>query len=131
MATILSIDDDSGLQELVGMVLGGHGHDVHWAFTGEEGYEKAQKLNPHLIILDMMLPTLNGVEVLKLLKAHATLRRIPVIVATALFGEAQYSETAIKALGAFEFLRKPVQYEALAALVGSALMVVPPLKPGV
>jgi two-component system alkaline phosphatase synthesis response regulator PhoP len=129
MATILSIDDDSGLQDLVSLVLGGHGHEVHWAFTGEEGYEKAQKLSPHLIILDMMLPTLNGVEVLKLLKAHATLRVIPVIVVTAHIGDAPFSEKAMKALGAREFLQKPVKYETLAQLVGAALEAAPPPPP--
>jgi two-component system alkaline phosphatase synthesis response regulator PhoP len=129
MATILSIDDDSGLQDLVSLVLGGHGHEVHWAFTGEEGYEKAQKLNPHLIILDMMLPTLNGVEVLKMLKAHEALRAIPVIVVTALVGEDPYSEKAVKALGAREFLQKPVKYEILAELVGAALLGAPPSPP--
>ena len=122
MATILSIDDDPALQELVGRVLGGHGHDVHGAFTGEEGYEKALSLNPDLIILDLMLPTLSGLEVLKLLKAHETLRLVPVIVVTAFVGEPPFTESAIKALGAREFLPKPVQFEALAALINSTLL---------
>ena len=121
MASILSIDDDPGLQDLVGMVLGEHGHSVQWAFNGEEGYEKALSLKPDLILLDMMLPTLNGAEVLKLLKAHETLRSIPVIVATAFFGEAPFDESSLKALGASAFLKKPVSVDVLAALIASTL----------
>jgi CheY-like chemotaxis protein len=129
MATILSIDDDPDLQDLVRLVLGRAGHEVHWAFSGEEGFEKAQKLNPQLIILDMMLPTLNGVEVLKMLKANAMLRLIPVIVVTAFFGEAPFSEESIRSLGAQEFLRKPVMNETLAVLVDAALSGIPPIQP--
>ncbi|MFI5350528.1 MAG: response regulator transcription factor [Elusimicrobiota bacterium] len=125
MAVILSIDDDPGLQDLLAHVLRGRGHDVHWAFSGEEGFEKAQSLRPQLIILDMMLPTLNGVEVLKLLKAHAALRDTPVIVATAFFGEAPFTENAVKALGAFDFLKKPVQLDVLQAVIDSALASAP------
>lgn len=124
MAKILSIDDDPDLQDLVARVLKDHGHAVDWAFSGEEGYEKALKLKPDLIILDMMLPTLNGVEVLKMLKANAASRSIPVIVVTAYFGEATFNERSIKELGAFEFLKKPVQFSRLAEMIASAL------KPG-
>ncbi|MFI5361056.1 MAG: response regulator [Elusimicrobiota bacterium] len=129
MATILSIDDDPVLQDLVGQVLGGHGHDVHWAFNGEEGFEKAQILRPQLIILDMILPTLSGVEVLKLFKAHETLKAVPVIVVTGYVGEPPFTAAAVKALGAREFVPKPVQFDALAALIEATLKAVPPAEP--
>ncbi|MFI5363872.1 MAG: PleD family two-component system response regulator [Elusimicrobiota bacterium] len=119
MAKILSIDDDPGLQDLLKMVLSKH--TVLWAFNGEEGYQKALSHKPDVIILDMMMPVLNGAEVLKLLKAHEALRSIPVIVVTAYFGEVPFTESEIKALGAEEYLRKPVPSEQLAALVDSKL----------
>jgi DNA-binding response OmpR family regulator len=132
MATILSIDDDPGLQDLVGVVLEEHGHKVHWAFNGEEGFEKAKTVKPDLIILDMMLPTLNGAEVLKLLKAEPSLRAIPVIVVTAFFGDPPFDEKSLKELGALHLVKKPVPVEELAALVASTLgaKAGPPVPPG-
>lgn len=121
MASILSIDDDPALQDLVALVLGEHGHQVHWAFSGEDGYDKALSLKPDLILLDMMLPTLNGVEVLKLLKANETLRSIPVLVVTAYSGEGPFDASAMKALGAVEILKKPVPAGSLTALVAATL----------
>ena len=121
MAKILSIDDDPGLQDLVAEVLGREGHEVHWAFNGEEGYEKAQTFHPDLIILDMMLPTLNGMEVLRLLKAHKDLRDIPVVVVTAFSGEAAFKESAVRDLGAREYLQKPVPIDVLTTTVASLL----------
>jgi CheY-like chemotaxis protein len=121
MATILSIDDDPDLQDLIAMLLNGRGHKVQWAFNGEEGFALAQSLKPDLILLDMMLPTLNGLEVLKLLKADPALRPIPVIVVTAFFAEASFNEIDVRSMGAAAFLRKPVQNDYLSDLIDSEL----------
>lgn len=121
MANILSIDDDPGLQDLVSAILQERGHAVHWAFSGEEGLEKAKSLRPDLIILDMMLPTLNGAEVLKILKADAVLRSIPVLVVTAFFHEPPFDEKSLLALGARQVLKKPVPVADLAETVAAAL----------
>jgi putative two-component system response regulator len=121
MATILSIDDDPALQDIMGAILGDFGHTVHGAFSGEEGFALAQSLKPDLILLDMMLPTLNGLEVLKLLKADPALRSIPVFMVTGMSGEAPFNESGARALGAVQFLRKPVQSERLANLIDSTL----------
>lgn len=123
MAKILSIDDDPDLQDMVELVLTGKGHEISRAFTGEEGVEKAQSAKPDLILLDMMLPTLNGLEVLKILKADPQLKDIPVIVVSAFYGEGAFTERSIKALGVREFLQKPVRLEELAALIACALRV--------
>src|SRR6185369_1841132 len=104
MAKILSIDDDPDLQDMIDMALSGRGHQIERAFTGEEGFEKAKAGKPELILLDLMLPTLNGLEVLKLLKADEDLKDIPVIVVSAFYGEGQFTERSIRALGVKEFL---------------------------
>lgn len=121
MARILSIDDDPDLQDLIEMALTGRGHQIERAFTGEEGLDKAKAFKPELILLDMMLPTLNGLEVLKGLKADAELKDIPVIVVSAFYGEGAFTERSIKALGVRDFLQKPVRLEELAALIQCAL----------
>lgn len=113
MPRILSVEDDPDFQHLISHVLRNQGFEVHYAFTGPEGHEKAVALNPDLILLDMMLPGLNGVEVVKLLKKHKATRDIPIIVLTAYPTDANFFESEIKALGAVEYLRKPIQTSEL------------------
>ncbi|MFI5344971.1 MAG: response regulator transcription factor [Elusimicrobiota bacterium] len=113
MHRILSVEDDPDFQHLISHVLRNQGFEVHYAFTGPEGHEKALSLNPDLILLDMMLPGLNGVEVVRLLKKHKATRDIPIIVLTAYPADANFFESEIKALGAVEYLRKPIQTSEL------------------
>jgi DNA-binding response OmpR family regulator len=113
MPRILSIEDDPDFQHLISYALRNQGFEVHYAFTGPEGHEKALTLNPDVILLDMMLPGLNGAEVVKLLQKNKATREIPVVVMTAYPAEVAFFESAIKALGAVEYLRKPVQLEDL------------------
>lgn len=113
MARILSVEDDPDFQHLISLALRNQGFEVHYAFTGPEGHEKALSLNPDLILLDMMLPGLNGHEVIKLLKKNKETKDIPIIVLTAFSAEANVFQSEIMALGVIEFLRKPVQLDAL------------------
>ncbi len=113
MARILSIEDDAELQHLIGLTLHGNGYEVHYAFTGKEGYEKILSLHPHLIILDLMLPVMNGIEVMKALKENKSVTDIPVIVITAFGDEVSMLEHSVKALGAVEYLRKPIEMPRL------------------
>jgi DNA-binding response OmpR family regulator len=117
MPRILSIEDDPDFQHLISYALRNQGFEVHYAFTGPEGVEKALSLNPDLILLDMMLPGFNGVEVVKrLMKTKAT-RDIPVVVLTAYPTDANFFESGIKALAPVEYLRKPVQMDDLVKLM--------------
>ncbi len=113
MPRILSVEDDPDFQHLISLALRNQGFEVHYAFTGPEGHEKALSLNPDLILMDMMLPGLNGPEVVKLLMKNKATRDIPVIVLTAYPTDSNFFESEIKALGVVEYLRKPVQLEEL------------------
>lgn len=117
MTRILSVEDDPDFQHLISHILRNQGYEVHYAFTGPEGHEKAVSLNPDLILLDMVLPGLNGVEVVKMLKKAKATRDIPVIVLTAYPSDVNFFESEIKALGAIEYLRKPVRNEDLVAAI--------------
>lgn len=108
MARLLCIEDDPDLQHLLGVALHAEGFEMHYAFTGVEGYEKVMGLNPDLVILDLMLPGMNGVEILQRMHSHQATRSIPVIVTTAYSGEAAFVERNIRSLGALEYMRKPV-----------------------
>lgn len=113
MHRILSVEDDPDFQHLISIALRNQGYDVHYAFAGPEGHEKALSLNPDLILLDMMLPGMNGPEVIGRLKKNKATKDIPVIVLTAYPADANFRESEAMALGAVEYLRKPVQIEEL------------------
>ncbi|MFH1723548.1 MAG: response regulator transcription factor [Elusimicrobiota bacterium] len=120
---ILVIDDDPQVQELIRFSLTSEGYQIFSAVSGREGSQKSQTLLPDLILLDMVLPDLNGIEVLRLIQAHQKARWIPVIVLTGLEDGAEVIRCAIMALGAVSFLRKPVGSEQLSETVASALAI--------
>lgn len=104
---ILLIEDDPMLTELYQTKLEMEGFQVSLASDGEEGLAQAKKLKPHLILLDIMLPKLNGFEVLKLLKKDKGVGSVPVIVLTNLGGEKADSDKRLAlSLGAHDFLVK-------------------------
>lgn len=81
--SILVIDDDPQILRLLESILGAEGFGVIKAPNGEEGYKSAVEIQPDLIILDLLMPDINGFEILKRLKGHQVTRGIPVIVFTA------------------------------------------------
>jgi|CXWL01.1.fsa_nt_gi DNA-binding response OmpR family regulator len=117
MPRILSVEDDPDFQHLISIALRNQGHEVHYAFTGKEGCEKTLSLNPDLVLLDMMLPVMNGVEVIKELKKHKASRDTPIIIMTAYPAEAHFFESEVKSLGGVEYLRKPVQMAEIVATI--------------
>lgn len=81
--TILSIEDDPGCQKAMSRFMTTiGGHTVETADTGTEGVEKAARLAPDFIILDMMLPDMTGMEVMDRLSKKPATSRIPVIIVT-------------------------------------------------
>lgn len=117
VARILSIEDDVDLQQVVTYALAKKGWDVVYAYDGKDGLDQARKFIPDLILLDMMLPGLNGLEVIKALKADAQTRDIPVIVMTAYPSDAQFLKSAVLAMGAVEYLAKPVHIDELVSTI--------------
>lgn len=81
--SILTIDDDPQILRLLESILVAEGFGVIKASSGEEGYNIAVEIQPDLIILDLLMPGINGFEILKRLKEHPTTKGIPVIVFTA------------------------------------------------
>ncbi|MCR4296880.1 MAG: response regulator [Elusimicrobia bacterium] len=117
MARILSIEDDVDLQQVVTYALAKKGWDVVYAYDGKDGLDQARKFIPDLILLDMMLPGLNGLEVIKALKADELTRNIPVVVMTAYPSDAQFLKSAVLAMGAVEYLAKPVHIDELVSTI--------------
>ena len=80
MAKILIIEDDKFLRELIMQKVKTEGYEVVGATDGEEGLKMAGEENPNLILLDLILPTMDGFEVLRKLKEQESTKNIPVII---------------------------------------------------
>ena len=112
-SVVLVIDDDPNALELLGRTLQGAGVRVVTAATGQAALNLARTLQPAAITLDVLMPNMDGWEVLSELKADARTRDIPVIMVTM-----TDDRNLGYALGASEFLSKPVQRDQLIELLG-------------
>lgn len=113
--TILVIDDNPDLLDMVDAILSDAGFLVAKTVSGEEGLNVARTLHPDLVMLDLNMPRMDGWEVLKLLKADAIMRDIPVVI----FSVRTDLKDKIFGLqrGAVDYIPKPFQYEHLAERV--------------
>jgi len=111
-ATVLVIDDDPDARDLMTRCLSKQGFRVRSSASGQGGLLLAKELLPDAIILDVMMPSMDGWAVLSELKADQDLVDIPVIMITFLDDQNQGLE-----LGAAEYVRKPVDYKRFAALL--------------
>ncbi|MBM3328394.1 MAG: response regulator [Calditrichaeota bacterium] len=84
---ILVVDDETDMLMAIKMRLEASGFTVHTATDGLEGLNAARRLKPDLIVLDIMLPKMNGYKISRFLKFDEEYRHIPVIMLTALAGE--------------------------------------------
>ena len=118
---ILIVDDNETNRDILQTRLGTHGYDLIQAADGEEAIEVARTSLPDLILLDVMMPKLDGIEVTKRLKADASLPFTPIILVTAK-SDTKDVVTGLDA-GADEYLTKPVDQTSLVARVKSMLRV--------
>ena len=112
---VLVVDDEFDIRDLLSRFLTEEGYEVILASNGEEAIELAERENPQVILLDIMMPGIDGIETCKRLKAEEKTRFIPVIMATVLWDT--YAE-AIDA-GAEDFVTKPFHLAELSFRVQS------------
>ena len=108
---ILIVDDEPLIVKLLTQHLEAEGFAVLTATDGREGLVKARTESPHLILLDLILPKLNGYEVCTMLKQDTRYQGIPIVMLTAKANEKD--EQLGKTCGADLYLHKPVQAQAL------------------
>ena len=106
---ILIVDDEKFFIEPVKRLLESLGYEVFEAYDGISGLTVARETNPHLIMLDLMLPGMNGYQVCRLLKFDKQLKDTPVIIVTAKDSERD-REVAAQS-GAELYLVKPLNYQ--------------------
>lgn len=124
MKKVLLVDDDVEFCEATKLLLESKGYEVVMAHDGKEGLEQARAEEPDLVILDVMMPEMNGYDVCVVLKADAQLKKIPVILLTAV-DQNLFKTTYTKAMGlmteADDYIAKPVEPEALVRQVQDLL----------
>jgi DNA-binding response OmpR family regulator len=111
MKTILIVEDDANLCELVKLRLEEHGFNVIDVSDGMQMFKKMRKVNPDLIIMDVMLPKMDGYKLCGLLKNYDPYRDIPIIIFTALSGPE--SKKTAKEMGADAYIAKPFDAKVL------------------
>ncbi|MFP6633651.1 MAG: response regulator [Planctomycetota bacterium] len=110
--TVLIIDDDDDARDLLSRFLEREGYNVATASGGEEGLRLAKEIKPAVITLDVMMPSMDGWAVLSSLKKDPELASIPVIMLTIV-----EEEQMGLALGASEYLTKPIDWEKLSGIL--------------
>ena len=118
-ARILLVDDELELGKLVKMRLEANGYELLMAFDGQTALDKVHAERLDLIILDLMLPKMNGYEVCTVLKQDGRYQKIPIIIFTAM--AQTKDETLAKECGADAYLRKPFQADQLLKMIASLL----------
>jgi DNA-binding response OmpR family regulator len=116
VARVLIVDDEPNIREVVGLYLSRDGHDVVSATDGEEALAVFRESEPDLVVLDLMLPKLSGLEVCRRLRA---VRKVPLIMLTAR-GEEEERVLGLS-LGADDYVAKPFSPRELAARVAAVL----------
>jgi two-component system phosphate regulon response regulator PhoB len=116
---ILVVDDEEDLLELISYNLGREGYRVTCVGSGEEAIQEARQGQPDLVLLDLLLPNVDGLDVCKTLKGDAKTKHIPIIMVTAKSEEADMV-TGLE-LGADDYLTKPFPPRVLLARIRAVL----------
>jgi CheY-like chemotaxis protein len=113
--SILIADDNEDLRKVLTWLLQPRGYDILQAATGREAIEKAITAQPGLILLDIRLPDMNGVDVARVIKKDQRTAHIPIVGWSAYFGE-RWSEEALRA-GMVAYMEKPLSVPVIEATI--------------
>jgi DNA-binding response OmpR family regulator len=115
----LIVDDSQAIIDALGGAFEDAGYEVSSAMDGEEVFRKMAAANPDVLLLDIYMPKLNGVDVCRLVKAHPRWKKTHLVLMSSRISD---SETDMyRRIGADEVLKKPLDPAAVVALVGKAL----------
>jgi CheY-like chemotaxis protein len=119
MARILVVDDDADIRTLIEVVLGARGHDVRSVSNGEQALRSIRRRAPDVVLLDLMMPDLDGATVLERMREMPSRADVPVIIVTAKHDP----KTVVRELagGAVDHLTKPFLPSELDAAIQRAL----------
>ncbi|MGE0268657.1 MAG: response regulator transcription factor [Candidatus Omnitrophota bacterium] len=109
---ILIVDDESDISETLAIRFQKAGFDVSLAFDGQEGLTKAKEVVPDIIIMDEMMPKMNGFKVCALLKADSRFQKIPIVMFTAR-SQDEIDTTMAREVGFDDYVNKLIDFEDL------------------
>ncbi|NLV23238.1 MAG: sigma-54-dependent Fis family transcriptional regulator [Deltaproteobacteria bacterium] len=114
---ILIVEDEAPNREALALLLKKAGYEIQVAATGEEAFERVNKTTFDIVISDLFLPGINGIEILKRVKKESPETHVIMITGNA------SAETAVEAMkeGAFDYITKPINFEKLKLLMAKAL----------
>ncbi|AFY92159.1 response regulator [Chamaesiphon minutus] len=119
--SILIVDDEPDNFDVIQSLLPGENYRLHYAISGEHAIASLDKFDPDVILLDVMMPGLNGIEVCKQIKAMSKWQSVPIVMVTALSGKEDLARCLTA--GADDFVNKPVNGIELRARVSSMLRI--------
>jgi DNA-binding response OmpR family regulator len=119
--SILIVDDEPDNFDVLEALLGSESYQLHYVSNGQEAIDSLEVFNPDLILLDVMMPGLDGIEVCKWIKSLPEWEALPIIMVTALTDKEDLAR-CLKA-GADDFISKPVNSIELRARVNSMLRI--------
>ena len=104
MAKVLIVEDDALMGRMYEKIFSHENHEVEISINGEEGLKKAKEWKPDIVLLDIMMPIMNGFQVLESMKIDPTLSNIPIVMLTNLAGDQDIEEAKEK--GAADYIVK-------------------------
>lgn len=116
---ILVVDDEEDISDLISYNLSKEGYQVYTAANGKLAIEKAKEVNPDLIILDVMMPVMDGIEACRIMRAMPEFKNTFMVFLTARSEE--YSEIAGFNVGADDYIAKPIKPRALMSRINAIL----------
>lgn len=117
---VLIVDDSPTERHILSAILSKMGFIIHEAFNGEEGVQKASEIVPDLIMMDVVMPGLNGFQATREINKNEALKDIPIILCTSKDGDTD--KMWGKRQGAVAYLVKPVKEEELVNAIKSVLL---------
>jgi len=122
-ARVLVVDDEADLVRILQFGLQGIGYQVETASDGQEALKKAREQKPDIILLDLMLPKLDGYKVCRLLKFDERYKNIPIIILSARTQEGD--QLLAMEMGANRFITKPYDFQEVLGHIEALLKSVP------
>ena len=127
LARVLVVDDEPDLVRILEFGLKAAGYQVDTANDGQEGLKKARELKPDIILLDLMLPKLDGYKVCRLLKFDERYKHIPIMILSA--RSQAGDQTLAHEMGADRFMTKPYEFAEILEHIKALLKQSAPAKP--
>lgn len=127
-ARVLIVDDEEDIIEFLQYNLELEGYEVQSATNGQEGYDTAERFNPHLLILDIMMPEMDGIELCEKLRANSQFENTIIAFLTA--RNESFTQISALEMGGDDFINKPIKPNVFKSRVKALLRRHPDLKMG-